>query len=125
MTQPIANVVAYTAQHGGGTFEAGTYLPFAPEYGFAVALGGVKMAAQDATIEALARWLPRVANEWNTSFVGTWLRDNILHVDAVVYIRDLTFALQVAREHRQLAIYDFATKASITLAVADVEGTAS
>jgi len=110
---PIAALMAYTIENGGGTFEQGTYLPFKPADGYAVAIAGITLTEADATYEAIKRWGKAIVTEHEASFLGTWLNEGLLYLDAVVYIRDLDFALRTASAHNQLAIFDFANMTSI------------
>lgn len=111
----IQTVAAYTAEHGGGTFEAGTLLPFEPTRGYAVGLAD-GTAATTRNAADLDRAAKAVASEWVASFVGTWLaEDGSVHVDPVAYIIDRESAERLARENHQIAIYDYAAGESIEL----------
>lgn len=108
-------IAVYTLEHGGGTFEAGTGLPFEPAEGYAVAMAAGTQAwvTDPADLPDVARL---VAQEWDASFVGTWVApDRRIHVDPVQYVRDLDRALAIGRENGQLAIYSFTTKEVIDL----------
>lgn len=116
MSQPAADLLAATVRDGGGTFESGTLLPFTPDHGFAVGMGGVSTPATMATIGWFAQVTRRVTEEWGESFIGTWYNheDERVYVDAVRYVADdLAYALDLARQTRQLAIYDFGSKSTI------------
>lgn len=117
MLEPVAHLLADLADHGGGTYEAGTYLPFTPRDGYAVAfIGGVKVSSRGCTLAVLERWLKAVATEHEASFVGTWLDGDMVYVDAVRYIRSRDEAIAFGIEQHQLAIWDFAAGAAIKLA---------
>lgn len=106
---PIADILTDLVARGGGTYEQGTYLPFTPRDGFAVAFrGGVKLSSRGCTMAALERWLKAVATEFEASFVGTWLDGDTVYIDAVRYIRSPREAIAFGIEQQQLAIYDFA-----------------
>jgi hypothetical protein len=107
---------------GGGTYEQGTYLPFTPKDGFAVAFnGGVKATVGQVTLGWLERWLKAVPTEFEASFVGTWADGDthdlstVVYLDAVRYIRNRDEAIAFGVAQRQLAIWDFAAGESITL----------
>jgi len=110
-------VVADLADHGGGTYERGTLLPFTPSDGFAVAVGGIHLDAEVVGPENAEWALRAVGGEYETSFVGTWLDDGVVYFDAVMYFaadRGVQ-ALAAGRFYEQKAIYDFATKESISV----------
>lgn len=113
----IDEVMADLANDGGGTYQAGTFLPFRPESGFAVAIGGVTLPAVACTEESLRWALWAVGSEFMTSFVGTWLNEGTVYVDGVTYFNGSRRddAIDAGREHGQLAIYDYATKEAISL----------
>lgn len=103
-----AAIVADLVQNAGGTYER-NLLPFTPKVGFAVGIGGVNIPEAEATPEALAWLLPRVAGEHGTSFVGTWADGGRVYIDAVEYYGADRMLAARARgvERGQIAIYDF------------------
>ena len=110
-------VVADLADHGGGTYERSTLLPFTPSDGFAVAIGGIHLP-DDVVGPENAEWALRaVGGEYETSYVGTWLDDGVVYFDAVMYFGADRGAQAIAagRFYEQKAIYDFGTKESVTL----------
>lgn len=112
-----AFAIATTVEHGGGTFERGTLLPFTPASGFAVAEGGIAIpasAVDQTTFRGLAN---AVAGEFDRKFVGTWLNGGTMHIDAVVYFSAdrREAAIAAGRNWGQEAIYDFAAQDSIYL----------
>lgn len=115
----IGKVLADLANDGGGTYQAGTFLPFTAREGFAVASpNGLKLPAELVT-PSMAAWALRQVSRENprTSFVGTWLDNGVVYFDAVTYFSaaNRERAIAAGRENGQLAIYDFATKESVTL----------
>lgn len=48
-------------------------------------------------------------------YTGVWLEDNMYYIDKSLHIEDLREALQVAKEHNQLAIWDWKNNCSIYL----------
>ena len=106
-----AKVGAYTVEHGGGTFDAVTGDPFIPSIGYGCGMADGTAAFQpDAT--ALYETGRRVAQEFNASFFGTWIdeRTGLVHVDPAAYIIGYDRAVSFAREHGQIALYNFSTK---------------
>lgn len=113
---PVNQVIAYTAEHGGGTFEQGTFLPFEPKSGYAVAIGGARVSAE-ADLQVVRMLLHVVPQEYEASFVGTWLEGGTLFIDAVRYFAAdrREAALLAGYQAGQQAIYDFAAGESIYL----------
>lgn len=102
-----ADVVHETFAKGGGTYEGRTLLPFHPDHGFAVGIGGINLPDTELTPAAIAWLARRVAGEHGTVYVGTWLDGGRLYVDAVEYIADEPRARARGVERGQIAIYDF------------------
>ena len=102
-------IIADLAENGGGTYDALNLQPVTWTTGFAVAIGGVQISADDATPTRIASAVRMVKSEWMTPFVGTWRGGGTVYVDAVEYIRDPGRAKARGRDANQLSIYDFAT----------------
>lgn len=117
LQQQAANVMALTAENGGGTFEGKTLLPFTPDSGFAVGIGGVAIKADCATVETVAILMRAVPGEYMTTYVGTWLQGDVLHIDAVRYFGADRYLAAIAEGEAagQQAIYDFTDGKDITL----------
>lgn len=108
-------VLADLVSNGGGTYERGTLLPFKPEGGFAVGIGGLNLPVNLVTVEAVAWAAKAVTTEYEAGFVGTWLHDGKVYFDAVAYYGDAKRALAAGRAAGQEAIYDFAKQEVIAL----------
>lgn len=110
-------VVADLAENGGGTYEVGTLIPFKPDSGYAVGIGGARLPAAAFTTQVAYWLLKAVGTEYEANFVGTWLDGGTVYVDAVKYFvpvnRDR--ALLLGHELGQKAIFDFSTMEDITL----------
>jgi len=122
-TQQATTIVADLANDGGGTYETATLIPFKPEVGFAVGIGGVRYPASLFT-PGVAAWLLRaVGQEYETSFVGTWLDNETVCVDAVRYFAgsNRKDALLAGYQAGQDAIYDFGMSESIYLGEEPIE----
>ena len=105
--------IADLVEHGGGTYEPRTLLPFEPTDGYAVGVGGVTIPEAGCTSDVLA-WAARaVAGEYITSYVGTWLNDGVVYIDAVRYVKDLNRAFVIGQGASQRAVYGFAEKEAI------------
>jgi hypothetical protein len=110
-------VLARTVNAGGCTFDARTLLVQTWSGGYAVGLGGANLPAEAVTAEALV-WLAKaVASEYETTFVGTWLHDGKVSIDAVKYFgaHAREDAIQAGIDAGQQAIFDFAAGEDITL----------
>jgi hypothetical protein len=110
-------VAAYTAEHGGGTFESATLLPFEPKDGYAVGLvsGTPVILSASGPVECLDKYVRHIAGEYAAPFVGTWLNGDRIHIDPVEYVNDRERAIGLGRVRGQAAIYDFAAGESIDL----------
>lgn len=116
-------VVIDLAENGGGTYEWGTLLPFKPDTGFAVGVGGTRYPA-DAFDASTAAWLLKATgSEYGEVFVGTWLDSGTVYVDAVRYFNGSRRkdALLLGYQHEQKAIYDFGMAESIILGEEPIE----
>ena len=113
MTSYDRSISAYTAAHGGGTFDALSRLPLTWAAGYVVgsAEGSAAVVSADADPDLTARY---VAREFMSELVGTWLRpDGLIAVDPVHYIFDRSRAMALGRATRQETIYDCATGVAI------------
>lgn len=117
--QAAMAVIADLANTGGGTYERGTLLPFKPDDGYAVGVGGLHLPSDMVTVDAVAWAMKAVGSEFDTSYVGTWLGngDGLVYFDAVSYYGPdrRAEAIAAGSENGQQAIYDFAAKRSISL----------
>lgn len=113
--EAAAKVLADLLQSGGGTYVAGTLRPIRPTHGYAVAVGGVKVRSDKATIGSIAFLGEYLPEEHGTHFFGTWLDKGIVYIDAVRIDLDRATAIERGRAHGQVAIYDFAAKEAIEL----------
>jgi hypothetical protein len=111
------DALANTVSDGGGTFYADTLLPAGLRQGFAVGIGGAILDPRFVDADSLATTAKRVGQEFISTYVGTWLDENILYVDAVEVLAPdrLHDALALARDKGQKAIFDFSTGREITL----------
>lgn len=116
-------VLADLVQDGGGTYEAKTFLPFKPSTGFAVGIGGLHMPVASVTAEVVVWASKAAASEYETSFVGTWLKDGNVYFDAVRYFAasERKAALLAGYQAGQEAIYDFGMADVITLGEEPIE----
>ena len=107
-------IVDATLTDGGGTFDALTLQPFRPTDGYAVAIDGITRKAADLApyrIPILAR---HVAGEFGATFVGTWIDEGTVYIDAVAYVRDRAEALAMGRAANQIAVWDFAAGEAVS-----------
>jgi hypothetical protein len=112
--KPLTRIATYTAEHGGGTFDARTFEPVEPASGYAVGLAQ-GTAAYVWWPKDVDRFAKRVARMWNAPYVGTWHdpATGWVEVDPVVIVADYAEAMSLARLNGQKAIYSFATREAI------------
>lgn len=116
-------MLADLVENGGGTYVRRTLEPFAPSHGYAVGVGGVAIPACDCTADVIAWCAKGVAGEYMTDYVGTWLSNDVVYIDAVRHIEPGDLAIRLASDLGQQAIYDFATGESITFGGEDIATT--
>ncbi len=111
----VGPVLTDLVNKGGGTYQAGSLTPFTPSYGYAVGIGGVTLPVGGVDSESLSWAIGQVASEFRPAYIGTWLDDGVVYIDAVMYFRPerLPEALNTAYQAGQLAIFDFGTQSSI------------
>lgn len=108
MTAERVNVLSYTRQHGGGTFIAATYSDDGTAElanltdGYAVGVSPKGLTIPQAIAASPA-----------ARYIGTWIDDGTLYVDAVIHTHNRRSAIALGRAFDQLAIYDFAAGESI------------
>lgn len=110
-------ILAATVESGGCTFDARNLLAFAPATGYAVGVGGARLPAGDVTAEVIANTAYRVAQEFDSTYAGTWLDEGFVYIDAIRYFGSERRgdALACGRLYGQKAIFDFATQEAIAL----------
>jgi hypothetical protein len=102
---------------GGATITARTLSPITPRRGYAVG----------ATTETAIR-LPITATEttirqalfliwyrFGTRHLGAWVDGDTIHLDPTTIVRTKRDALRLGSENRQMAIYGFAKRETITI----------
>jgi hypothetical protein len=102
---------------GGATITARTLAPVSPKRGYAVG----------ATTETAIR-LPITATEttirqalfliwyrFGTRHLGAWVDGDTIHLDPTTIVRTKRDAIRLGRENRQLAIYGFSKRETITI----------
>ena len=109
--------LAQTVDQGGGTFYPNSD-PFTAPSGYAVGIGGIILDPATTGAFRLRQAFRKVHRDFGGSLVGTWLDGDLLYVDAVMYFsaQDRDTAIAEGFAHNQLAIFDFETMESITLA---------
>jgi len=101
------DVATYTAEHGGGTFDALTGRPFEPKHGYAVAR--VSAFEGDVKAECMEYIGRHIAGEYGTPYFGTWVTpEGRIAIDPVEYVISRERAITLGRHYGQRAIWDFA-----------------
>jgi hypothetical protein len=110
-------MIADLANNGGGTYVQRTLESLRPIAGFAVGVGGLAVPVAECTAEVIAFLAKGVAGEYMADYVGTWLDDGIVYIDAVNLFGadDRAKAEACGRFYGQKAIFDFGAKESIDL----------
>ncbi|AEK07439.1 hypothetical protein ROCKSTAR_76 [Mycobacterium phage Rockstar] len=114
-----------TLQSGGGTYNRDIFRTAKLPYRYVVALGEPFEAVVDADdISGVIRALRGLADQrgiwWPERALGTWVNEGKVHVDIVESIGNLTKALEVAQERKQLAIWDSVDQVSIPVPAEDI-----
>lgn len=112
------NVINHTIDNGGGTFDPTTLAPVTLDKGYAVAIKGLEYKVPFDTID---EWdvVTHAFNVLSHSidnpgvYFGTWVDNGIVYFDASDVVQDEATALRIAREHNQLAVWDFARNSEI------------
>jgi hypothetical protein len=108
-------------KNGGGTF---TYYRSLNEFadlgkaltkGYAVSVrGGIELSLElDA--DTIINKIIDFAKKDDTMFLGLWVNNGTLYIDSTMVVYNKDVALRVAKEHNQLAIYDFSTSTSLNV----------
>jgi len=102
---------------GGATITARTLTPITPKRGYAV--GATTETAIRLPITAtdtdLARALFLIWHQFGTRHLGAWVDGDTIHLDPATIVRTKRDAITLGRENRQLAIYGFAKRETITI----------
>lgn len=106
-------VAEYTLENGGGTFDAetGALRVFTGGYVVGMAHGTAALVAVEprATLEArLAEAMTHVAGQYSADSIGTWLQDDVIHVDPVEWSHDWERANYLGHLRGQQAVWGVA-----------------
>ena len=113
----VLNALVARLLASDGTFCTGTAGPIAYVRGYQVGLWGLKVHQADPHASGLVRDFLENAVRQDVRDVGSWTaEDGVVHVDASVYVSGREAAFALARNHGQLAIWDWAGNRSISLA---------
>lgn len=106
-------IIADTLAHGGGTYHARTGDAITNTRGYYVggALDGIKVDAADPNAAANAvaymmHMIPVNGNHEPMHYLGTWMHDGIIYIDAADHHTDAITALDVGRARGELSIWD-------------------
>lgn len=101
-------LVEATLDAGGVTFYANTLQIVSHDSGFYVggATATVVIPESEFDSETLSQAISDVSGR--TRYIGTWVHDGSVYVDAVTYLRDAKQAIELGRERGELAVYDIA-----------------
>jgi hypothetical protein len=113
----------HTFSHQGGTFDAATLEPVTIRSGYGVAVkslgrGNGALASLDYVTDRL---YDAVIGRGAIPYIGTWLNRNFrgnyeVYIDRVVVLPDRDSALILARALNEIAVWDYADEAAISVA---------
>jgi hypothetical protein len=109
------NIAEATLSEGGGTFDARTLEQVTRTSGYAVAVAGIERDARRFPAALIVPAARMVVDRYGGDLVGTWTEGDVLYIDSVVVIEDRAIALDLAREHGQLGVWDFANERTVYL----------
>jgi hypothetical protein len=102
---------------GGITIKSRTLAPVSPKRGYAV--GSTTDTAirlpLTATDTDIHRAMFLVWARYGTRHIGAWVDGDTIHIDPSTIVRSKRDALTLGQENRQMAIYGFAKRETITI----------
>lgn len=104
-------------KNGGATLDT-NYNNFNASTGYMVSLDGYEAKINIDNIEAIKKEIEtkkEEAQKIKNSYIGLWVENGLLYVDISKHIKNYNRALEVARNNKQLAIYDLKNNDSIYL----------
>ena len=105
----------HTIEHGGGTFTSSGEV-FAADSGYMVGGGIPTITVPEDDIVALAEGLRTMIERLpDGHFVGTWVHEGEIYIDASAHHEVLELAVEVAQQHEELAIFDLSTLTDIAI----------
>jgi hypothetical protein len=114
------NVLKAIKENGGVTIDVDTWKPVTPDKGFAVATEGENMGLETfekvycKTMLDLDRYVQAFRRKHGKpEYVGFWLDNGVVYIDAVLIVDSLISAISQARVHAQRAIYSFEAQTSL------------
>ena len=104
-------------KNGGATLDY-NYNNFNSKDGFMVSLDSYEAKVDIDNIEAIKKEIEtkkEIAKKIKGAYIGLWLDKGLVYIDISKHIIDYNRALEVARNNKQLAIYDLKNDNSIYL----------
>lgn len=103
-----AKLVASTLENQGGTFDPVSFEPVEMDSGYFVSKEGGIEVPEDEFDESIVRgWL--AANRLSPGdYIGTWIEDGVVYLDATRWFEDRQEALTFGRANHQVAAWDVA-----------------
>ena len=111
------NKIMEIIKNGGSTLDY-NYNDFKSNNGFMVSIKGQEVKIDKSDIQGIKREIEKkreFIQDKKGLYVGLWLEDDILYIDASIHIVNYLKALEVARNNEQKAIYDLKNSDSIYL----------
>ena len=104
-------------KNGGATLDV-NYNNFNASAGYMVSLDGYEAKTDIDNIEAIKKEIEtkkEIAQKIKGAYIGLWVDNGLMYVDISKHIINYNRALEVARNNKQLAIYDLKNDKSIYL----------
>ena len=103
--------------NGGATIKSRTMASVSLKRGYAVgstAETAIRLPIT-ATETAIRQAMFLIWHRFGTRHLGAWVDGDTIHLDPTTIVRNKSEALDLGRENRQIAIYDFRKSETITI----------
>lgn len=116
----LQTIINLTLKNQGGTFNTQDLNKLQVKSGYCVAMQGyeLQVTLQDFTIKTLQEYInthKKVFLRYPEAKLGTWINENIVYIDISKIYTNKKTAIKIAKENKQLAIFDLKTLTEITI----------
>lgn len=114
MKQLINQIFKSTMQNGGASYNLNGH---SPSKGFMVATLGneKKISLKDFNKKILKSYIKAHKKDLKDAFIGTWIDNDIVYLDISKKEKSKNKALEIAKQNKQLAIFNLSNFESIYL----------